>query len=193
MKRTARSPSSPRSARLSRSRRHAGSVLKHSCALAVTDIHPGRREPGRSGLQLESAAAVASARGRANPGQLPCALAEAARACRQDPGPAPRALRLPVQEPAVLHGSFHSESGGEADGWVALDVDWRDDRCVKFGKRTRRGVAVSCRGRARVSRCRRHFPDRADGHSSQARPEGEGLLSRVHDKADDEIIAKSLS
>ena len=139
MKRTARSPSSPRSARLSRSRRHAGSVLKHSCALAVTDIHPGRREPGRSGLQLESAAAVASARGRANPGQLPCALAEAARACRQDPGPAPRALRLPVQEPAVLHGSFHSESGGEADGWVALDVDWRDDRCVKFGKRTRRG------------------------------------------------------
>jgi hypothetical protein len=48
-------------------------------------------------------------------------------------------------------------------------------------------------GRARVSRCRRHFPDRADGHSSQARPEGEGLLSRVHDKADDEIIAKSLS
>jgi hypothetical protein len=43
-----------------------------------------------------------------------------------------------------------------------------------------------------VSGCRWRFPDRAYGHGSQARPEGEGLLPGVHDKADDEVIAKSL-
>jgi hypothetical protein len=44
----------------------------------------------------------------------------------------------------------------------------------------------------KVSGCGRHFPDCADGHGSQARPEGEGLLPRVQDKADDEVIAESL-
>jgi hypothetical protein len=70
--------------------------------------------------------------------------------------------------------------------------NWRDDRYIKVGKRTRRGGAVSSLRRARVSRCRRHFPDRAHGHGSQAWPEGEGLLSRVHDKADDEVVAEPL-
>ena len=61
-----------------------------------------------------------------------------------------------------------------------------------FGKRARRGGVVSCGARA-VSRCRRHFPDCANGHGPQARPEGESLLPRVHDEADDEVVVKSLS
>lgn len=44
-----------------------------------------------------------------------------------------------------------------------------------------------------ASGCSRHFPDRAHGHGPQARPEGEGLLSRVHHKPNDEVIAESLS
>jgi hypothetical protein len=47
-------------------------------------------------------------------------------------------------------------------------------------------------GDERVSASYRHFPDRAHRHGSQAWPEGEGLLSRVHDKADDEVIAEPL-
>src|ERR1700722_2176268 len=75
-------------------------------------------------------------------------------------------------------------SSGDA-GWrrrrlSVSDRGWLGDRFIKFGKRARRGGG---RVGAWVSGCGRHFPDRADGHGSQAGPEGEGLLSRVHDKA----------
>ena len=65
--------------------------------------------------------------------------------------------------------------------------NWLADRRIKVGNAHGKG------GTGAESGCRRHFPDRADGHGSQARSEGEGLLSRVHGKPDDEVIAESLS
>jgi hypothetical protein len=43
-----------------------------------------------------------------------------------------------------------------------------------------------------VSGCRRHLPYGAHGYRSHAWPEGERLLSRIHDQADHEVVAESL-
>src|SRR5579862_5777609 len=60
---------------------------------------------------------------------------------------------------------------------------------VRSGTQRARRLALLL---TRVSGCYRHFPQRADWYGAQARSEGEGLLSGVHDNADNEVIAEPL-
>src|ERR1700724_1615863 len=51
--------------------------------------------------------------------------------------------------------------------------------------------ARHCPGISHLGRWR-HFPERADRHSAQALPEGEGLLPGIQHKSRDEVVAQSL-